>query len=110
MSALPTFPAVQEPQPEAAGPEPAAPSPQPSSGRKWLALLLLIPIAAAGMLLRSRREVQPASMLVRTAKAFRGVLVNTVRLNGSIEAVRYANLLAPRVQAPDSGRGMVRPA
>jgi HlyD family secretion protein len=106
MSAFPTFAAEAPPRPEPAGPQAAPPSPEPSGSRKWLALLLLFPIASAGLFLHGRRAAQPTPVLVRTAKAFRGVLLDTIRINGSIEAIHYVNVLAPRVQAPDSGHGM----
>lgn len=116
MSAFPNLPA-----PESDGPVPAAaptqptsaespaivPAPEGSGGRKWLVVLLVLAVAVSAYLLRPRRDTRQAALLVRTTKAIHGALLNTVRLDGSIEARHFANILAPMVQAPDSGRGMV---
>jgi len=45
--------------------------------------------------------------VLRTVKAVRGALARTLRLTGSIAATRYANIAAPILRAPDTGRGLV---
>jgi multidrug resistance efflux pump len=45
--------------------------------------------------------------VIRTAKAVRGPLQNTIRLAGSVTAAHYADLGVPVMQAPDSGRNLV---
>ncbi len=99
--------AAPPPEPKTAGPYPSVRAPEPSGRRRWLVFLLLVTVAAGSYLLRPRREARTAAVLIRTAKAFRGALLSTVRLNGSVEARHFVNILAPVVQAPDSGRGMV---
>lgn len=71
-------------------------------------MLLLGMLGAAGVVLRLREQPRPAATLqVPTARAFRGMLLNTVRLTGNVTATHFANIFAPSIQAPDAGRGMV---
>jgi HlyD family secretion protein len=107
MSALASSAAAPQTAPDQSGPRPVAPSPKAS--RKWWPLLLLLAvIAAAGLVLRLRERPKPAAtVLVRTTRAFRGLLLRTVRLTGSVTATRFANVFAPSIQAPDAGRGLV---
>jgi len=100
--AYPSPSPLPKPRPELVPSAPRAPR------RRWPILLLIIPIAgAATFFLHSRQQPQPPASIIRTAKAFRGILHRTVRLTGSIEAKHYANILAPILQAPDQGRGLV---
>ncbi len=106
MSPIPKSSAVP---PGLAGPQAVGPEPRGAAGRKWLALLAVAILAALGVyLVRSRAASRPlVAAAVRTAKAVRGVLTNTLRLSGSIAAERYADIVAPQLRAPDNGRGMV---
>jgi hypothetical protein len=74
----------------------------------------LVPVMAAGLVAvvalwwmragqQAATQVTPA---VRTVRAGRGVLAPTRRVAGSIAAGRFANIAAPVLQAPDSGRGL----
>ncbi len=73
-----------------------------------MAVLVVILAASAALFVRSRLAPKKAEVaMVRTVKAVRGVLSNTVRLSGSIAATRYADITAPILQAPDQGRGLV---
>jgi len=84
------------------------PAPESSGARKWLAIVLvLVAVAGAALYVRYRQAAKPVALQLPTAKAVRGVLRNTVRLAGSIIATRYVDIVAPRLQAPDNGRGMV---
>jgi HlyD family secretion protein len=98
-----------QPAPERHGPEVVAPPPRSSGRIKWFLLAGLVVLAASiPVVVRNRQSQKPATpAVVRTAKAVRGVLSNTVRLSGSIAATNYADIVAPRLQAPDQGRGLV---
>jgi len=109
MSPVPRPAANMEPAAPAAGPE-VVPSPvQPSPHWKWLVPVCLAAVALAGAaVLRWRHASRTApAAAVRTTKAVRRDLLNTVRLSGSIAAEHYADISAPHLQAPDNGRGMV---
>ncbi|HWB85432.1 MAG TPA: HlyD family efflux transporter periplasmic adaptor subunit [Bryobacteraceae bacterium] len=77
--------------------------------KKWFFLIgALVAVAAAGLYVRARNQGQPAATLtVRTAKAFSGTLQQSIRLSGSVAAKEFASIMAPRVQGPDAGRGLV---
>ncbi len=100
---------ISQPAPDLAGPAGVDPAPQPPDVRRRIAVVLVVVVAAcAGLVLRGRQSHKPAeAALVRTVKAVRGILANTVRLSGSIAATRYADVVAPILQAPDQGRGLV---
>ncbi len=97
------------PAPQYHGPEVVAAPIPPSSRTKWIVLVGLVLLATATFVaVRARQFRKPgAATVVKTAKAVRGVLSNTLRLSGSIAATKYADIVAPRLQAPDQGRGMV---
>jgi HlyD family secretion protein len=100
-----------------------ATSPQPDSGsvtpppssapleqrpRRWpvpLALLLIVAVAAAWYA-RPRRVDPKINAGVRTVKAVRGALAPTRRIAGSITAERFSTIVAPILQAPDTGRSL----
>ena len=110
MSPIAKFSAAPQPAPDPAGPEVVAPEPRTSGGRKWLVLVfVLVAVAAAGALFLRVRQAskQPPLAGVRTAKAVRGLLQNKLRMSGTIEAAHYADIVVPRLLAPDNGRGMV---
>jgi RND family efflux transporter MFP subunit len=92
------------PAPHSAGPQPVPPRP----GRpRWPFFLLIPAVAAAGWLLRSRPQAQTANAAVRTVRAIRGAFERSIRLTGSVSARNFSNILAPMMQAPDTGRGQV---
>lgn len=88
---------------------PAVPEPAPA-GRgwlKWLAGVMIVAAAGAGLYLRqaSAEQKKGAVVEVRTAKASTGSLTNTIRLTGSTGAERFAQLLAPQLRGSRSGFG-----
>jgi multidrug resistance efflux pump len=64
-------------------------------------------VAAAGWLFWPRPQPKTATAAVRIVKAVRGVLQQSIRLTGAVSARNFSNILAPMMQAPDSGRGQV---
>jgi HlyD family secretion protein len=70
--------------------------------------LVLVFVSAAIWAIHTARRAKPeATVAIRTVKAVRGVLEQTLRLTGSTTAKNFATVVAPRVQAPDSGTSMV---
>ena len=97
-----THPAA-DPAPDPAGPQPVP----PRRGRsRWPFLLLIPAAAAAGWFVRPTPRAKTAAA-VRTVRAIRGALERSIRLTGSVSARNFSNILAPVMQAPDSGRGQV---
>jgi HlyD family secretion protein len=101
---------------------PAAPSPQrtgleavrpSSSGRsRWplIGAAVVLLLAAGAWQLRSQAAAKSAAAVstVKTVKAVRGVLLQTLRVTGSVAARNFSNVFAPLVQAPDAAnRGLV---
>ena len=89
------------PAPKPAGPKPVAALPQARRGFR-IVILLLVVFAAAGywLLQGSRQTSQMASTVaVRTVKAVRGALLQELRVQGSIKARRFVNVVAPMLQA-----------
>src|SRR5215472_10144262 len=93
----------------APAPQPVGPQPVPSrQGRsRWLYIALIPAIAAAGWFFRPRPQSDAANNAIRTVKAIRGALLQSIRVTGSVSARNFSNILAPAMQAPDSGRGQV---
>src|SRR5438270_7348386 len=100
----------------------AAPAPQrtdlqmvPSSGPArrrwpWIAVAILLVAGLGAWQLRSRIAAKQAAAApaVKTVKAVRGVLQQSLRVTGSVTARNFSNVFAPIVQAPDAGnRGLV---
>ena len=100
----------------------AAPTPQrtdlemvPPSGpgrSRWpfIAVAILLMLGVGAWQLRSRIAAKRAAAVpaVKTVKAVRGVLQQTLRVTGSVTARNFSNVFAPIVQAPDGGnRGLV---
>jgi HlyD family secretion protein len=101
--------APPQPSPLGTGPRTVTPEhPLAPDRRRWLiALLLLVAAVAGAAWLRSRSPSKPSPIAaVRTVKASRGQLMNTLRLTGSIAATRYSDVVGPRLQSPDHGRSM----
>ncbi|HYW44954.1 MAG TPA: efflux RND transporter periplasmic adaptor subunit [Bryobacteraceae bacterium] len=108
MSAVLEPSVVAPPAPETAGPRPVVQPPESGRGKQWVVLLAAMVAAAAALYLRPWQPAKPALVTgVPTAKAIRGILLDTLRLSGSIAATRYADIIAPQLQMPDNGFGMV---
>jgi HlyD family secretion protein len=89
-------------------PPPQLPAPPPKPSARWplyavTALALLG--AAAYFRPRSAQTIAPAAS-VATVRATRGTLHETLRVAGSVSAGHFANIAAPVLQAPDTGRGL----
>ena len=58
--------------------------------------------------MQPRKQAGSRAQPVKTVKAVRGVLQQTLRVTGSVTARNFRNVFAPIVQAPDAGnRGLV---
>ena len=104
MSAFPT------PKPSTpSNPPDTIPFPPRSAARRWTVAALTVLFAMLAVyFLRSGARTEPSSVaILRTAKALRGAVVRSTRLTGTISAKSFASVTAPRLQAPDSGRGLV---
>ena len=53
-----------------------------------------------------RSRAVTAAPAIPTARVYRGVIEPTRRVAGSISAGRFANVAAPVLQSPDTGRGL----
>ena len=101
MAALPSSPPTRGGTPLLV---PLAPPPPRSKGPIFFIVILLV--AGAAWYLRPQQQKTRQTVAVRTVKVIRGSLAITRRVPGSITASRFANVTAPILQAPDSGRGM----
>ncbi len=101
MAAFPTSP---ERSPEVPGPVPA---PAPPGRRKlpWYGIGILL-VAGGMWYLRPGEHQNVKTVTVPTVKAVRGSIEATRRIAGSVTAGRFANVNIPRLQAPETGRGM----
>ena len=107
MSAFPNTPGLPSAAPQSDKPQPVAPLASPPTRYRWRIMVLLLGALAAAWFLRSGTRTRPApSTTIRTNRAIHGVLERTRRVAGSIVARRFANIAAPILQAPDSGRGL----
>src|SRR3954467_11335455 len=91
---------------------PAAPSPlrsglqavpPPESTRRWplIVLAVVLVVGVAAWQFRARTAAKSAASeaaAVKTVKAVRGVLQQTVRVSGSVAARNFTNVFAPLVQ------------
>jgi HlyD family secretion protein len=93
----------------------APPSPAPGEHKsnrwKWLILLMIIggSIAAYELWIKPRRAQEQAAKTAvsyRTAKIVRGGIMRTLRVSGQTSARNYANVIAPLLRGPDSGRAL----
>jgi HlyD family secretion protein len=86
------------------------PPPGPGLARWPFIVIAIVLIAGVGAWqLRSRAAAKRAAApAVKTVKAMRGVLQQTLRVTGSVTARNFSNVFAPIVQAPDGDhRGLV---
>src|SRR6516165_6030757 len=104
MSAFPSSPRTSPPPPKVVAVEPANPQEGPPRWPVYIFLATLL--AGSAWYLRPRTQqkttVAPA---IPTARVYRGMIDPTRRVAGSISAGRFANVAAPVLQAPDTGRG-----
>ena len=104
MSASPNTPWIQ---PESPHPNRALLVRHPEPPSRWpLYVGIALVAVAAAWWLRPRPQKAVTAPAISTARATRGVIQNTRRLAGSISARRFANIGAPVLQAPDTGRGL----
>src|SRR3954469_881124 len=98
------------PAPQRTGLE-MVPPPTPGPPR-WplIAVAVLLIVGVGAWQLRSRIAARQAAAapVVKTVKAVRGVLQQSLRVTGSVTARNFSNVFAPIVQAPDGDhRGLV---
>ncbi|MBS1857474.1 MAG: HlyD family efflux transporter periplasmic adaptor subunit [Acidobacteria bacterium] len=98
------FPNPPERSPGPPGLQPATAPPE----RRNLPLygIGLLLLAGAIWYLRPGQHQAPKTVVVPTVKAVRGSIEANRRISGSITAGRFANVNIPRLQAPETGRGM----
>lgn len=101
MAALPSTP---QPSPGTPLLVPAPAPPPRSKGPIFFVVILLT--AVAYWYFRPQQQRTPVTAGIPTVKAVHGTLASTRRIAGSITANRFANVTVPRLQAPETGRGM----
>jgi hypothetical protein len=99
------------PSPEPIGPEGVS-APEAGSRRRLagIILLLAVVIAVAAYYLWPRQRVEKqavAAPVIRTLRIGKGMLHRTMRLTGTTSAGRFANIAAPLLRGPESGRALV---
>ena len=105
MSAFPSSPRTSPPPPKVVAVEPANPQEGPPRWPVYIFLATLL--AGSAWYLRPRAQQKTtAAPAIPTARAYRGMIDPTRRVAGSISAGRFANVAAPVLQAPDTGRGL----
>src|SRR5689334_23306800 len=97
------FPSAPQPSPE---PLKLVAEPPRKRGKGPIFILVILLLAGAAWFLRPQPEKTPKTASVRTVKPVRGALERTRRVAGSISASRYATVVVPVLQAPESGRGL----
>ena len=110
MSAIINPSTATEQKPETTGPRPAPRPPRESSRLKWLAaaVLGLVALGVAAYLSRPRpARKTSAALTVPTARVKKGPLAITLRVAGATAAHNYANIIAPMMRGPDSGRSLI---
>jgi len=104
-------PSTAPPPPDQIGPEEVS-APEGGSRRllAGIVLLLAVVVVAAIYYLWPRQRVQTkpvAAPVIHTARIEKGALRRTMRLTGTTVAGRYANIAAPLLRGPESGRALV---
>src|SRR3954451_10913954 len=100
MSAFPSAPLIS-PEPLKLAAEPA-----PKRGKGLIVLIAVVLLAGAAWFFRPQPDKTPKSLSVRTVRPVRGAIEKTRRVAGSISASRYATVVVPVLQAPETGRGL----
>jgi HlyD family secretion protein len=113
MSALsnPTPSPIQQPPKRVA---PVAPPEPPKKRGLWKALIVLAVIAASGwagyeLWLKPRQQqaaAKQAAIIYRTAKVVAAPFERSLRVGGVTSALKFSNVTAPRVRAPEAGNQM----
>lgn len=83
---------------------PAPPSPEVPEGRSplfWIAIVVAVLVAAFTLYKFATRG--PAATTTAVATATRTDFVRTLRVNGTVEAVSFHSVAAPRLSGPGSG-------
>jgi len=101
MSPLPSSPQPVHQTPQLS----AVPAP-PRRGKGPIYFLVIVLMAGAAWYLRPQQEKASKTAGIHTVKAVRGTVASTRRVAGSITASRFANIVVPVLQAPDTGRGL----
>src|SRR5438067_11644578 len=78
----------------------------PKRSRGPIYFIFIVLIAGTAWYLRPRQEKTSKTAGVQTVRAVRGTVASTRRVSGSITASRFANIVVPVLQAPDTGRGL----
>src|SRR5437899_5755924 len=101
------FPNIPQPSPEIPSLSilPVVPPP-PRRNRGPIYFFFIVLIAGAIWYLRPQQEKSSKTVGIRTVKPIRGTVASTHRVSGSITASRFANIVVPLLQAPDTGRGL----
>ena len=105
MSAFPSSPRTSPPAAPIVAGEPAKAQEGPP---RWPIYIFLAALLAGSVwYLRPRAQQKTtAAPAIPTARVYRGMIDPTRRVAGSISAGRFANVAAPVLQAPDTGRGL----
>src|SRR5215475_287412 len=101
MSALPVSPQPVPDAPQLL----SGPAQRPRSKGPIYFFVMLI-LAGTVWYFRPHQEKPAKVVAVRTIKAAPGAIESTRRIAGSITASRFANIVVPILQAPDTGRGL----
>lgn len=91
-----------------AGPKPVTPAPRRLCDPKvWTLAILLIAVGiAAWYFLKPAARKGPAAPTIRTAVIGTGALHQIMRITGTTTAGSYANIAAPLLRGPDTGRAL----
>ena len=99
------------PPPVALPPEPAPVIERDTTGRRswwiWLVAAAIAGAAAVAYQLWLKPAREAPALAVRTAKATRGLLERTLRVSGLTTAGNFANMTAPELHGPESGKFLV---
>jgi len=111
MSSASTPSAAASPAPQRTAPQPAIvrPSPRkPGHGKTWLSLALVAAAAVLFFYWKTRSDAQSsqqqAALVTRTGPVTWGDVRHVVRVSGTIQAERFASILAPQIRGSRSDR------